>query len=145
MGGAGLTPPAEDIPLWEATLLRRTAGKRAAAVAGRAEFRAADLEAARAVADEELTRRASGEEGWTLGVLRPLTPRAPGTYLYEVVFALWKSVGDHMERREVATLEIWAQDAATARRIGQQEIQAHPGYVPAWRIRRVSRVPGEQP
>lgn len=141
MSDIGPTPSTEDVPLWEATLLRRAAGRRAASVAGRAEFRAPDLETARAAAAQELTRRASGEDGWTLGLLRPLSPQAPGTYLYEVIFALWESVGDHMARRDVAHLHAWAQDAATARRIAQQEIQDNPAYVPAWRIRRVGRLP----
>ncbi len=141
MGDTAPNPPAPDAPLWQATLLRRAAGARAASVAGRAEFHAPDIDAARAAAELELSRRADGDEGWTIGLLRPLTPRAPGTYLYEIVFALWTSVGDRMERRDVAHLHAWAQDAATARRIAQQDIQENASYLPAWRIRRVSRVP----
>jgi hypothetical protein len=39
----------------------------------------------------------------------------------------------------VHELEVWAADAATARRIAQQDIQEVPDYLPAWRIRRVRR------
>ena len=141
MGGGGPHRPADGLPLWEATLLRRAEGRRAPAVAGRAEFHAADLDTARATAQAELLRRAGGDEGWSLGLLRPLTPRAPGTYLYEIVFALWETDGDHVSRRDVAHLHAWAQDAATARRIAQRDIQSATGYLPAWRIRRVARVP----
>jgi len=94
---------------------------------------------ARERAMRELETRAGDEAGrWSLGVLRPLTPRAPGTQLFRMVFAIWETSGDEFVRRDVHQLEIWAEDANAARRIGQQEIQQHPDYVPAWRIREVT-------
>lgn len=141
MGRVSASTSHDGLPLWEATLLRRSGESRKPSVAGRAEFHAADLGSARAEAEAELVRRSGGADGWSLGLLRPLTPSAPGTYLYEIIFALWESEGDHMERRDVAHLHAWAQDAATARRIAQHDIQDVDGYIPAWRIRRVGRVP----
>lgn len=76
---------------------------------------------------------------WSLGVLRPLTPRAPGTHRYLVTFALWEAYDDRFERHDVHVTAIWAADATSARRLAQQEVQSLPDYLPAWRIRSVTR------
>jgi hypothetical protein len=89
--------------------------------------------------ETEIARRSENSDGWSLGLLKPLTPNAPGTHCYRVVFAEWEAEGDRFVRRDVHELEVWAADAATARRIAQQDIQEVPDYLPAWRIRRVRR------
>jgi hypothetical protein len=72
-------------------------------------------------------------------VLRPLTPGAAGTRRYRVVFSAWEAEADRFLRRDVHELTVWAEDAASARRLGHEDIQAHPGYRPAWRVDRVVR------
>jgi hypothetical protein len=126
-------------PSWEVTLLRRPAGGKRARVAGRVVVHAPDVARARRAAQEALLARSGGEPRWSLGVLRPLTPQAPGTHRYRVTFAVWEADGDGYERRDVHALEVWAADAASARRLAQQEIQREPRYRPAWRIRQVAR------
>jgi hypothetical protein len=103
---------------------------------------APDLTGAQAAAEAALEERRSDESRWTLGVLRPLTPMAPGTHRYRAVFARWEAGDDRFVRRDVHRLEVWAADAGTARRLAQQEIQRVPGYEPSWRIRQVARVKG---
>lgn len=126
---------------WEFTVLRRPEGAGKARVAGRILVEASSADDARRKAMEELATRAEDEAGrWSLGVLRPLTPRAPGTTLFRVTFAIWVAQADEFVRRDVHVLEVWSVDANAARRIAQQEIQANPDYVPAWRIREVSPV-----
>ena len=68
-----MTPPA---PSWEVTLLRRPPGAARARVAGRLVVQAADADGARRAAQAALAERAGdrGDAGWSLGVLRPLTP-----------------------------------------------------------------------
>jgi hypothetical protein len=127
------------------TLLRRPPGARRPRVAARLVLEAPDLSGARAAAQAALEERRSDEARWTLGVLRPLTPMAPGTHRYRAVFARWESAEDRFVRRDVHRLEVWAADAQTARRLAQQEIQKVPGYEPAWRIRQVARVKGGSP
>jgi hypothetical protein len=134
-------------PHWEVTLLRRVAGGRRPRVAGKVVIEAPDAEAAREKAQAELEARReggapNGEARWSLGVLRPLTPRAPGTHPYRVVFAEWEAIDDRFIRHDVYTVDVWAADAASARRLAQQEIQAVEGYRPAWRIRSVAREGG---
>ncbi|MEW6581878.1 MAG: hypothetical protein AB1416_03875 [Actinomycetota bacterium] len=129
-------------PSWEVTLLRRVAGGRRPRVAGKVVIEAPDVDSAREMAQAELEARANGESRWSLGVLRPLTPRAPGTHRYRVLFAEWESVDDRFVRHDVLTLDVWAADAASARRLAQQEVQAIDGYRPAWRIRSVTREGG---
>jgi hypothetical protein len=73
-------------------------------------------------------------------MLRPLTPDAPGTHHYRIVFAVWEANDDRFVRRDVHETELWAADAKSARRQGQQDAQAIEGYDPAWRIREVVRV-----
>jgi hypothetical protein len=137
------------VPAWEVTFLRRPPGSSRPRVAGRIVLEAPDLDRARRAAEHALTarredtRRAGDPSVWSLGVLRPLTPRAPGTRKYRVTFALWESHEDHFERRDVHEMELWAADAASARRLAQQEIPAVPDYIPAWRIRSVERVEGD--
>jgi hypothetical protein len=126
-------------PTWEVTLLRRPDGGRRACVAGRVVLEAADLDGAQKAAEAALLARSGGEPRWSLGVLRPLTPMAPGTHRYRVSFAIWETNGDGYDRRDVHALEVWAADAASARRLAQQEIQAAPEYRPAWRVRQVVR------
>lgn len=136
---------ASAVPAWEVTFLRRAAGSSRAKVAGRLVIDAPDLDHARREAERALTRRRedtrrSGDRSqWSLGVLRPLTPRAPGTHRYLVTFALWEAFDDRFERHDVHVTEIWAADAASARRLAQREVQAVPDYLPAWRIRSVTR------
>jgi hypothetical protein len=128
-------------PSWEVTLLRRPPGGKRARVAGRVVVQAPDADRARQAAQAELLARSGGEPRWSLGVLKPLTPMAPGTYRYLVTFAVWESGAERFVRRDVHTLLVWAADAASARRLAQQEIQRVPGYLPAWRIRQVARAP----
>jgi hypothetical protein len=105
---------------------------------------APDLDEARRAAEAALEERRDDGGRWSLGLLRPLTPMAPGTHRYHAIFALWEAHEDRFVRRDTHTLEIWAADAQSARRQAQREIQSVPGYEPAWRIRRVSRV-GDAP
>lgn len=121
------------------TLLRRPPGDRRARVAGRVVIEAPDLDRARQAAEAALKERADGQSRWSLGVLRPLTPRAPGTHHYLITFSFWKALADHFERRDVHVMELWATDAQSARRMAQQEIQKLPEYQPNWRIRAVAR------
>ena len=144
-GQGNLPPVASAVPAWEVTFLRRPQGSSRPRVAGRAVLEAPDLDQARRLAEQALTERRertrqTGEQSvWSLGVLRPLTPRAPGTRKYRVVFARWESYDDHFERHDVHEMELWAVDAASARRQAQREIQSVSDYVPAWRIRTVER------
>jgi hypothetical protein len=111
-------------------------------VAARVVLEAPDLAEARRAAQAALEERRSDESRWTLGLLRPLTPMAPGTYCYRATFALWEAGEDRFVRRDVHHLEVWAADAQSARRLAQQEIRQVEGYEPSWRIRKVARVPG---
>jgi hypothetical protein len=129
---------------WEFTLLRRHAGASKPRVAGRLVIDAPSANAARAEALAEIARRDTEESRWSLGVLKPLTPRAPGTSLFTVTFAVWEAIDDHFERSDIHALEIWACDATAARRIAQQDIQLIDGYDPAWRIRSVARRNGRR-
>ena len=89
---------------WEVTLLRRPPGARRPRVAARLVLEAPDLAGARAAAEAALDERRSDESRWTLGVLRPLTPMAPGTHRYRAVFARWESAEDRFVRRDVHRL-----------------------------------------
>lgn len=124
---------------WEFTLLRRLPGAGKARVAGRYVIEAPSAADARRAALDELARRTESGSRWSLGVLKPLTPQAPGTSLFRVTFAVWEATDDRFVRRDVHTLDVWAEDAASARRIAQQDIQAVGDYQPAWRIREVAR------
>ncbi len=126
-------------PAWEITLLRRLPGARRPRVAGRVVFEAPDLKRARMVAWKALEARATGGENWSLGVLKPLTPKAPGTHCYRVVYAIWEPEGDFFERRDVHEIEVWAADAQDARRLSKADVQDVTGYEPAWRVRTVVR------
>jgi hypothetical protein len=101
---------------------------------------APDLEGARAAAEAALEARRGDDGRWSLGMLRPLTPRAPGTHRYRAVFALWQATEDRFVRRDMHALDVWAADAQSARRLAQQEVRAVDGYQPSWRIRQVLRV-----
>jgi hypothetical protein len=104
---------------------------------------APDLAEARRAAEAAIEERRHEEAGgWSLGMLRPLTPMAPGTHRYRAVFARWEEVGDRFVRADVHHLDVWAADAQSARRLAQQEIQKVPGYQPSWRIRQVARTDG---
>jgi len=111
-------------------------------VAARVVLEAPDLAGARRAAEAALEERRSDESRWSLGVLRPLTPMAPGTHRYRATFALWESGEDRFVRRDVHHLDVWAADAQSARRLAQQEVRTVPGYDPAWRIRQVARLDG---
>ena len=78
---------------------------------------------AQLAAQAALEERRSDESRWSLGVLRPLTPMAPGTHRYRATFALWEAGEDRFVRRDVHELEVWAADAQSARRLAQQEIR----------------------
>jgi hypothetical protein len=127
------------------TLLRRPPGARRPRVAARVVLEAPDLAGARRAAEAALEERRSDEARWSLGLLRPLTPMAPGTHRYRATFARWESAEDRFVRRDVHHLDVWAADAGSARRLAQQEIQQVPGYEPAWRIRQVARMDGARP
>ncbi len=107
-------------------------------------FEAPDLKRARVAARTALEARATGEDNWSLGVLKPLTPKAPGTHCYRVVYAIWEPAGDFFERRDVHEIEVWAADAQDARRLAQTDVQDVTGYQPAWRVRTVTRGPGQR-
>ena len=124
------------------TLLRRPPGAQRPRVAARVVLEAPDLAGAQRAAQAALEERRSDESRWTLGVLRPLTPMAPGTHRYRATFALWESAQDRFVRRDVHDLEVWAADAQSARRLAQQEIRMVSGYEPSWRIRQVARTDG---
>ena len=121
------------------TLLRRPPGARRPRVAARVVLEAPDLQEARRAAEAALDARSGDEARWSLGMLRPLTPMAPGTHRYRVSFAVWETHGDGYDRRDVHALEVWAADAASARRLAHQEVQVVPEYRPAWRVRQVVR------
>ena len=124
------------------TLLRRPPGAQRPRVAARVVLEAPDLAGARQAAEAALEERRQDESRWTLGVLRPLTPMAPGTHRYRATFALWEAGEDRFVRRDVHHLDVWAADAQSARRLAQQEIRQVDGYLPSWRIRQVAKVPG---
>ncbi len=127
---------------WEITLLHRTEARGQPHVAGRLRFEAPDARHAREAADDALAVRSGTDEGrWSLGVLRPLTPDAPGTYRYAVTFAVWAPEGDGFARHDTHRLMVWATDAQSARRLAHEEVQTLADYLPAWRVRRVVRVP----
>jgi hypothetical protein len=111
-------------------------------VAARVVLEARDLAEARIAAEAALDERRSDESRWSLGLLRPLTPMAPGTHRYRATFALWEAGDDRFVRRDVHHCEVWAVDAQSARRLAQQEIQKVTGYEPSWRIRQVARIDG---
>ncbi len=124
---------------WEFTLLRRKDDGGKPRVAGRLVIQAPSANEARRAAQAELAKHREGDSRWSLGVLKPLTPQAPGTSLFAVTFAIWEATDDRFVRHDIHTLEVWACDAAAARRIAQQDIQQVEGYVPAWRVRQVIR------
>jgi hypothetical protein len=140
----------EPSPAWEVTFLRRARGSSRARIVGRLVLEEPDLDHARRAAEQaltdrrELTRRKGETSVWSLGLLRPLTPKAPGTKRYRVIFSLWKSFEDHFERIDVHELELWAANAAGARRLAQQEIQMLGDYQPSWRIRSVETIPEDR-
>ena len=129
-----------ESPTWEATFLRRRTTGGRSVVVGRVELQAPNLASARQAAQVAIAARANGADGWTLGMLRPLTPDAPGTHQYRIVFAVWEAEDDRFVRRDVHELELWAADAQSARRQAQHDAQATGDYDPAWRIREVVRV-----
>ncbi|WP_396909700.1 hypothetical protein [Mycolicibacterium sp.] len=121
------------------TLLRRPPGTQRPRVAARVVLTAPDLAGARAAAEAALAERSDDEARWSVGMLRPLTPRAPGTHRYRAVFSLWEDSEDRFVRRDMYALEVWAADAQSARRLAQQEVRMVDGYEPSWRIRQVVR------
>ena len=60
-------------------------------MAARVILEAPDLEGARAAAEAALEERRGDDGRWSLGMLRPLTPQAPGTHRYRAVFSLWQA------------------------------------------------------
>ena len=124
------------------TLLRRPPGARRPRVAARVVLEAPDLQEARRAAEAALDERSGDEARWSLGMLRPLTPMAPGTHRYRATFARWEDDDDRFVRVDVYHCDVWAADAQSARRLAQQEIRKVAGYEPSWRIRQVARVDG---
>lgn len=125
-------------PEWEVILLRRRPGaRRRSRVAGRLHFAAGDAATARTVAAALLEERASGDPDFGLGVLRPLTRRAPGTRRFVVTFAEWREGDEAYARVEVQHVAVWAADATDARRIAVATARRLPGYRPQWRVTRV--------
>ena len=114
-------------------------------MAARVILAAPDLAGARAAAEAALEERRGDEARWSLGMLRPLTPRAPGTHRYRAIFSLWEDTEDRFVRRDMYALEVWAADAQSARRLAQQEVRDVAGYQPAWRIRQVVRLSESEP
>lgn len=114
-------------------------------MAARVILEAPDLAGARAAAEAALEERRGDNARWSLGMLRPLTPRAPGTHRYRAVFSLWEATEDRFVRRDMHALEVWAADAQSARRLAQQEVRGIAGYQPSWRIRQVVRVADTEP
>ena len=55
---------------------------------------APDLQEARRAAEAALVERSGDEARWSLGMLRPLTPMAPGTHRYRATFARWEDDDD---------------------------------------------------
>lgn len=104
---------------------------------GRVRFRAPAAARARELAETALAERSGVETGWSLGLLRALTPNAPGTHPYTVTFARWEAQGERFTQHDVHEREVWATDAASARRLAAQQVQALSDYVPAWRVREV--------
>lgn len=102
-------------------------------------IKAPTLDEARRAAQAALDERDDGQSGWSLGVLRPLTPYAPGTHRYLVTFSRWESCADRFARRDVHVMKLWAADAQSARRLAQQEVQMLAAYQPSWRVRKVGR------
>lgn len=130
---------------WEFTLLRRPPGTQKPRVAGRIVVEAPSADDARQLAMGALAERADADAAaWSLGVLKPLTPKAPGTRQFDVTFAIWEATDDRFVRHDVHSLAVWAEDANAARRIAQQDIQVVVGYAPAWRIRAVTAI-GRRP
>ena len=127
-------------PSWEVTLLWRPRQRARARVMGCARFQAPDSARARQTAQAALAARAGGEPRWSLGLLHSLTPNAPGTHLYRVVFAIWEAGEGRFIRRDVHEREVWATDATSARRLACGQVQAVPGYFAAWRVRQVAPV-----
>ena len=127
------------VPSWEVMLLRRPVGSARARVMGRVRFQAPNAARARQTAGVALAARSGSEPGWSLGVLRPLTPNAAGTYRYVVTFAAWQACGERFIQRDVHRHDVWATDATGARRLAVEEVQAMPGYLPAWRVTQVVR------
>lgn len=103
---------------------------------------APDLQEARRAAEAALDERSGDEARWSLGMLRPLTPMAPGTHRYRATFARWEDDDDRFVRVDVYHCDVWAADAQSARRLAQQEIRKVSGYEPSWRIRQVARNDG---
>jgi hypothetical protein len=106
---------------------------------GCARFQAPNAALAQQAAEAALVARAGGEPRWSLGLLRPLTPNAPGTRLYVVTFAAWEAGAERFNRRDVHEREVWASDATSARRCACEQVQTLPGYRAAWRVRQVAR------
>jgi 1,2-phenylacetyl-CoA epoxidase PaaB subunit len=126
---------------WEVTLLHRVAAGRRPRVAGRVTLTARDVERAQEMAKQALRERSDGDALWSLGVLRPLTPLAPGTQRYRITFAEWVDEDDAYVRRDVHVMHVWAIDASGARRLAQEDVQRVPHYRGPWRIREVVKVP----
>ena len=125
---------------WEVTLLHRVAAGKRPRVAGRVTLVARDVDRAQDMAREALRARSDGDALWSLGVMRPLTPLAPGTQRYRVTFAEWSDENDGYVRRDVHVMHVWAIDASGARRLAQEDVQRVPNYRGPWRIREVVKV-----
>jgi hypothetical protein len=114
-------------------------------VSGRLRLEAPDAQRALRTARRRARAHAGTTAGWWLGPLRALTPAAPGTRRYRVSFAAWRERADGYAREPVHEIEVWATDAAGARRLAEREARTLPAYDPAWRVIRVARDPDPVP
>ena len=80
-------------------------------MAARVVLEAPDLAEARLAAEAALDERRRRRGPLALGMLRPLTPMAPGTHRYRATFALWEAGEDRFVRIDVHHCEVWAADA----------------------------------
>ena len=135
----GLTPQAA--PSWEVTLLRRPPGALRPRVAARVVLSAPDLAGARQAAEAALEERRSDESLWSLGVLRPLTPMAPGTHRYRATFSFWEP-GRTASCAATSITSTSGPPTPRAPAGSPSRRSAVPGYEPAWRIRQVARIDG---
>jgi hypothetical protein len=122
---------------WEVLVLRGS--PRSPQIAARLLLDAPDAQRALRAARLRARARAGAEASWWLGPLRALTPSAPGTRRYRVTFAAWRERGEGYAREVAHEIEVWATDAAGARRLAEREARTMASYEAAWRVVRVAR------
>ena len=143
--GAGPAGARTGAPLWDVTFLHRPGPGRATRIAGGMRIDALTAGQARKAALDGLMRLAGDGSNWSLGLLRPLAPGLPGTHLYGVTFSAWIEEAAQYRREDVCTIQTWATDGDSARRMARLKAETLPAYRGAWRIRRVERLAGSSP